>query len=500
MATIRVKKVDNVYMLVDASEEGMLYDIREKFSFYAHNYRFMPKFKAGIWDGKIRLFNPYNRKLYIGLLGELKKLCVDYNYDLVIDENLEKKTDFSLPDFKEFVLALDLHSDNVKITPHLHQWVGTYHAIHNKRSLLLSPTSSGKSLMAYIMLRYYQTVNNKKTLIVVPRTSLVEQMYKDFDDYASAQDWYSGDHVHRVYGTSPDGDSKSTTKDCVISTWQSVFKLPKPFFSQFDAVIIDECHEAKADSLKGILEKMSFASHRTGMTGTLDDFQAHELVIQGLLGKKKKLISSAELMEKGLISDLHINVTNLVYPEPDKKEVRTQHKAYKDEINYLLNHEKRNEYITNLTSEIEGNTLVLFNKIDHGKLLYDMISNRNKSSQVFLVYGKTKTKVREEIRSITESSDNVIIVASYGVFSTGINIKRLHNIILASPVKSKIRLLQSIGRILRLHKTKSKAELYDLVDILMHKSYKNFAVKHFEERFNHYVKEHFDYSINTVKL
>lgn len=486
-------------MHVDASDDGMLYDLREKFSFFAHNYQFMPKYKARIWDGKIRLFNPYNKKLYIGLLQELKKFCKTYDYTLVIDPKLEEKEDLSLSDFKDFVLDLNIHTGAKKIDPHLHQWVGTYHAIHNRRSLLLSPTSSGKSLMAYIMLRYYQTVNDKKTLIVVPRTSLVEQMYKDFDDYASETDWNSCDHAHRVYGTSPDGDRKVTTKDCIISTWQSVYKLQKNFFSQFDAVIVDECHEAKADSLKGILEKTD-AKFRTGMTGTLDGFVANELVIQGLLGAKKRLITSAELMEKGLISDLHINVTNLVYSEQDKKEVRTTHKAYKDEINWLLNHQKRNEYISKLTKDISGNTLVLFNKIDHGKLLYNMISKENEASQVFLVYGATKTAVREEIRSITESNDNVIIIASYGVFSTGISIKRLHNIILASPVKSKIRLLQSIGRVLRLHKTKEKAELYDLVDILMHKSYKNFAIKHFEERFNHYVKEHFDYSINTVKL
>lgn len=481
-------------MQVEASDEGTLFDLREYFSFYAEGYRFMPKYKAKIWDGKIRLFNPYTQKLYIGLLDKLRDFCKSYNVELTIDEALIKQNDISLDEFKAFADDLNLHSGGKKITPHMHQNVGAYHALRNFRSLLLSPTSSGKSLMAYMMVRYFQQNNSKKTLIVVPTTSLVEQMYSDFDDYASETQWEAKNHVHKIYS----GAEKNTTKDVIVSTWQSIYKLGAQFYAQFDAVIIDEAHQVKAAGLTGMLEKCQ-AKFRIGMTGTLDDTMANKLVIQGLLGAEKRLITSTELMEKGLISNLHINCLNLMYTEAEKKEVRTSHKEYKQEIAWLLTNEKRNNFIADLATNVKGNTLVLFLKIEHGKLLKELVEARTEK-KVFLVYGKTEALAREEVRAITEKNDDVIIIASYGVFSTGISIKNLHNIILASPVKSKIRLLQSIGRVLRLHESKDVAQLYDLVDVLIHKTYTNFAAKHFAERFKHYVKEKFDYSINRIKL
>ena len=494
---ISVHYCDNTWVYVDSDTEGELWDLQEKFSFWVENYKFTPKYKAGIWDGKIRLYSPYKKKLYIGLLGILKQYCSNNDIDIVIDGGVESQTDISEYYFKEYVDSLDLHAGGKKITPYDYQYLGAFHSLKYNRATLLSPTASGKSLIIYMMARYFQENNTKKTLIVVPTTSLVSQLYSDFDDYASTQEWSSGESVHQIY----EGRDKNSDKPIIISTWQSIYKMPATYFLKFDAVIIDEAHQLKANSLTGILEK-SQAKYKIGLTGTLDDAKANQLVIQGLLGPKKILATTKELMDEGLVSGLNINILNMNYNPHDRKVVRTEFKKYQDEVDYIINHKKRNNFICNISHKLNNNTLILFLKIDHGKELKVLLDKmtENTDKQVHLIYGDIKTEVREEVRKISEKSNNVIIVASYGTFSTGINIKNLHNIILASPTKSKIRVLQSIGRVLRLYKNKSKAELYDIVDDFSHKSYKNYALKHFIKRFQYYSKEKFDYITINIDL
>lgn len=495
---ITVDYCDQTWMYVDSDTEGCLHDLAEQFAFYVPNYQFQPKFKARIWDGKIRLFSPWKKKLYIGLLPMIKSYCKQNEIDLTIDPAVEPKDVFlTEKTFGEFVESLDIHAGGKKITPYAYQLQGAFHAIKYRRATLLSPTASGKSLIVYMMARYWQDRNDKKTLIVVPTTSLVEQLSTDFDDYASEQDWSSDEHVHKIY----EGQSKKTDKDIVISTWQSIYKMGVKYFMQFDAVVVDEAHQLKANSLTGILEKCQ-AKYKVGLTGTLDDALANELVIQGLLGYKKVLATTKELMDEGLVSNLNINILTMNYGMKDRDEVRLRHKNYQDEINYITNHKKRNNFICNMANNLEENTLVLFLKIEHGKELKRILDEKVKETgkQVFLIYGDIKATERERIRKLTEKHGDVIIVASYGTFSTGINIKRLHNIILASPTKSKIRVLQSIGRVLRLFKEKYKAELYDIVDDFTHKSYKNYAMKHFLKRFTYYSKEQFEYKNIKVNI
>lgn len=491
---ITVHYCDNTWVYVDSDTEGELWDLQEKFSFWVENYKFTPKYKAGIWDGKIRLYSPYKKTLYIGLLGILKQYCSNNGIGLFIDAGIEQQSNITESEFKEYADSLDLHAGGKKITPYDYQYVGAYHALKYYRATLLSPTASGKSLIIYMMARYFQENNNKKTLIVVPTTSLVSQLYSDFDDYASAQEWNSGDSVHKIF----EGRDKNTDKPIIISTWQSIYKLPPKYFLQFDAIIVDEAHQLKANSLTGILQKCQ-AKYKIGLTGTLDDAKANKLVIQGLLGPKKVLATTKELMDEGLVSELSINILNMNYNIHDRKVVRTEFKKYQDEIDYIINHKKRNNFICNVSNKLNNNTLILFLKIDHGKELKRILDKTSKK-KIHLIYGDVKSEVREEVRRLSEKSNDVIIVASYGTFSTGINIKNLHNIILASPTKSKIRVLQSIGRALRLYENKSKAELYDIVDDFSHKSYKNYALKHFLKRFQYYSKEKFDYKTISVDL
>jgi superfamily II DNA or RNA helicase len=200
-------------------------------------------------------------------------------------------------------------------------------------------------------------------------------------------------------------------------------------------------------------------------------------------------------MKQGHLSQLDIQCIVLKHP-PQKFDV------YEDEIQYLISHEQRNRFITNLTLDLKGNTLVLYSRVEtHGAILYENI-NKNKQSdrKVFFIHGGVNAEERELVREITEKEKNAIIVASYGTFSTGINIKNLHNVIFASPSKSRIRNLQSIGRVLRKGKDKVKATLYDIADDCTYNSKKNYTLNHLIERIKIYNEENFNYEIVTIQL
>ena len=341
--------------------------------------------------------------------------------------------------------------------------------------------------MIYSIVRYY-TERNLQILLVVPTTSLVEQMYKDFQDYG----WDAESHCHLVYS----GREKVDDRPITITTWQSIYKLERKWFEKYDVVIGDEAHLFKSKSLIQIMTKLHTAKYRFGFTGTLDGTQTHKWVLEGLFGPSYKIIRTEELMEKGYLSKLDINCIVLKHP-PKKFE------SYEDEIQYLITHEQRNKFITNLALDLKGNTLVLYSRVEtHGEILYKEINNKkaNESRKVFFVHGGVDAQEREEVRTITELENNAIIVASYGTFSTGINIKNLHNVIFASPSKSRIRNLQSIGRVLRKGNNKVKAVLFDIADDCTHNSKKNYTLNHLIERIKIYNEENFNYEIITVLI
>ena len=371
-------------------------------------------------------------------------------------------------------------------SPRPYQVEGVHDALRYNRRLLISPTASGKSLMIYSLVRYYVD-KGQKILLVVPTTSLVEQMYKDFQEYG----WDSDSYCHKIYS----GREKYHDLPVTITTWQSIYKLDRKFFEQFGVVIGDEAHQFKSKSLIGIMTKLHHAKYRFGFTGTLDGTQTHKWVLEGLFGPSYKVTKTAELMETGYVSKLDINCIVLKHP-PKKFEV------FEDEVQFIITHNKRNNFIKNLVSKLDGNTLVLFSRIEaHGEPLFDLINNNvGEDRKVFFVHGGVNTEERESIREITENEVNAVIVASYGVFSTGINIKNLHNVIFASPSKSRIRNLQSIGRVLRKGKNKDKATLYDIADDCTYNSRKNYTLNHFIERVKIYNEESFNYDIVTINL
>ena len=492
MSIVSISKKNEVYIKVDA-DPSILQEISDHFTFEAPGAKFHPLFRNKIWDGKIRLFSMFTKELYVGLLGYLEHLAEVNEYTIDYEKYTVTADACTLDVVREFVKELDLSlPDGGAVREY--QIDAIFRAISDGRRLLLSPTGSGKSLIIYCLLRWNQRFNRRQ-LILVPTTSLVEQMYSDFQAYSQNNGWKASENCSRIYS----GHSKIDLNPIVISTWQSVYELPKKFFELYEVVYGDEAHTFKAKSLTGIMHKMVNTPYRYGTTGTLDGMKTHKLVLEGLFGPVYNVTTTRQLMDDNHLSELKIFGIVLQYPD-DVKKVNKDNK-YPEEMNFLCGYEPRNKFIRNLALSQKGNSLVLFQFVEkHGAILYDMIKAKGEYRKIFFVYGGTDTEQRENIRKITETENDAIIVASYGTFSTGINIRNLHNIIFASPTKSRIRNLQSVGRGLRRGDDKTHCNLYDIGDDLTWRAKKNYTLHHMIERIKTYNEEKFDYKLVKVDL
>jgi superfamily II DNA or RNA helicase len=485
MTHLIISKKNEVYLHIKA-EPHIYYELKDQFTFDVPGAKFMPQYRNKYWDGRIYLFNVQTGEIYVGLLDKIIKFCETHEYTYEFQDNkfyglpFEENEEISREGVKDYVTAISRHS------PRDYQIDGVYDALKHNRKLLISPTASGKSLMIYAIVRYY-VEQEQNILIVVPTTSLVEQMYKDFADYG----WDVGSFCHKIYA----GKERETDSQVIITTWQSIYKLPKQYFARFNVVVGDEAHQFKSKSLISIMSKLCDAKYRFGFTGTLDGTQTHKWVLEGLFGPSYKLIKTDELMQKGHLAKLDIKILLL-------KHDSNKFETFEDEIQYIINHKKRNTLIKNLALDLKGNTLILFGRVEsHGLPLFDSINNGAQSTRhVFFIHGGVETEERERVREITEKESNAIIVASYGTFSTGINIRNLHNVVFASPSKSRIRNLQSIGRVLRKGENKVKATLYDIADDISYKSQKNYTLNHLVERIKIYNEENFNYDIVNINL
>jgi len=485
-----ISKVNEVYVKIQC-EKHIAKELSLFFEFFVPGYTFVPAYRNKIWDGKIRMYNLQTSQIYCGLLPYVEQFCEERNYtfshEFVDDE-------YPLYHAKKFIEELNIHARGEPIEVREHQIEAYVHAMRKRRTLLLSPTASGKSLIIYLIFQQLYRYQNLKGLIIVPTTSLVEQLSSDFADYNNNS---MEESIHKIY----QGKDKVSSKPLTISTWQSLYKMPKEYFEQFDYVIGDEAHNFKAQSLTTILTSCVNAKYRIGLTGTLDGTKTHKLVLEGLFGKINQVITTKELIDKKQVSDFEIKC--LVLKHPDDKCLEYKDKSYQDEIQYLISNTARNKFIKNLAVSLGNNTLILYQMVEkHGEILYNMIKDTEKigNRKVFFVHGNTETDDREEIRRIMEIENDAIIVASFGTFSTGINIRNLHNIIFASPSKSRIRNLQSIGRGLRQAEGKDKAVLYDIADDMRYKKHMNYTLKHFVERSKIYMEEQFPFKIYKIGL
>lgn len=485
MVDIVIQKKNEVYIKVK-TEPHIHQELSEYFTFDVPGAKFMPQYRSKYWDGKIRLYSNHTGEIYVGLLDKLISWAKKFDYSVEFEDNqfygtpFEENEMISYEGVSEFMKKISKHN------PRDYQINAVYDALRYNRKLLISPTASGKSLMIYSVVRYFEATG-KKILLVVPTTSLVEQMYKDFEDYG----WNAEEHCHKIYS----GKDKSTDKSVIITTWQSVYNLQRSFFSDFDVIIGDEAHLFKSKSLVGIMTKADNAKYRFGFTGTLDGSQTHKWVLEGLFGPSYKVTQTKDLIEKGHLSKLQIKVLLLKHDEHKFND-------FEEEIQYLITNERRNKFIKNLALDLKGNTLVLFSRVEsHGLPLYESINkSASKNRKIFFIHGGVDAEQREKVREITEKESDAIIIASYGTFSTGVNIKNLHNVIFASPSKSKIRNLQSIGRVLRKGDNKTKAILYDIADEIIYKSRKNYTLNHLIERIKIYNEEKFNYEIVKINF
>ncbi|MGA1049389.1 MAG: DEAD/DEAH box helicase family protein, partial [Minisyncoccia bacterium] len=374
------------------TEPHIEYELRDHFKFEVPNAKFMPQYRGRNWNGEIHLFDMRSKQIYVGLLDKLVNFCTKYGYSYKFEANkfygqpFEINESISLEGVRDYMASICSHS------PRQYQIEGVCDALRYNRKLLISPTASGKSLMIYSIVRYY-VEKGQKILLVVPTTSLVEQMYKDFEDYG----WDADSYCHRIYS----GREKTNEYPVTITTWQSVYKLDRSFFEDYNVVIGDEAHLFKSKSLIEIMTKLHHAKYRFGFTGTLDGTQTHKWVLEGLFGPSYKVTKTDELMRQGHLSQLDIQCIVLKHP---------QHKfqTYEDEIQYLISHEQRNKFITNLSLDLKGNTLVLFSRVEaHGAILYEKInSNKRGERKVFFIHGGVDTEERELVREITERENN----------------------------------------------------------------------------------------------
>ena len=409
-ANLIISKSNEVFLKIN-TEPHIEYELKDHFKFEVPNAKFMPQYRGRNWNGEIHLYDMRSKQIYVGLLDKIVDFCKQYGYTYKFENNkfyghpFEINEEISEEGVKDYMHSICAH------TPRKYQIEGVYGALKHNRKLLISPTASGKSLMIYSLVRYYVD-KGQKILLVVPTTSLVEQMYKDFQDYG----WDAESYCHRIYS----GREKTNEYSVTITTWQSVYKLERSFFEEYNCIIGDEAHLFKSKSLIEIMTKLHHAKYRFGFTGTLDGTQTHKWVLEGLFGPSYKVTKTEELMRQGYLSQLDIQCIVLKH-SPQKFE------TYEDEIQYLISHEKRNNFIKNLALDLKGNTLVLFSRVEsHGSILFKKINtDKRDERKVFFVHGGVDTEERELVREITERENNAIIVASYGTFSTGIMLSLL---------------------------------------------------------------------------
>lgn len=478
---VKIIKINNVFVKILCDEESIEREIIDAFSFKV-DY-FIPK---QYWDFYMRrgmkkcLYNKMYKTFYIGLLPFLVKFLQEKDYEYHIEGNFTNANSFSEAEALEFIKTLPLPFEVRD-----YQLKYFIKAIRTQRMICLSPTSSGKSLLIYLIVKYL----NKRSLIIIPSTTLILQLKRDFISFGCSEE-----DIHTIFG----GETQETNAKFVISTWQGLqYSTKKEWFDQFEVVIGDEVHHFSSDKTVKIMTMID-APIRIGMTGSMKGKKLSDYQVQGLFGPLTQYISTKELIEKKFVSDLLIkavvlhHVTGLAWKgvwSPD----------YEIERDNLLSNKKRNDFLVNLALSQKGNTFVMFERIEHGKILYEKIKKKA-TCPVYFVSGAMKVEDRDNIiQTLSQLTESISVVSR--VFATGVSIPSLNNIIFTHPSKSRVKVLQSIGRSLRLHKNKIRAIVIDVVDNLIENpKIKNTTYIHFLERMKIYKKEGFEVKKYDVNL
>lgn len=481
---IHITKLNEVFLKLDLQQSQAM-ELKGYLECYVPGYMFHPRFKNRVWSGKVSFFDVGRSILPLGLLPDLFAFCKKFDYEYQFDFDVsELYSEMSIDDLNRFISAIFLG----ELTPREYQLKAVHKALKNKRGCVVSATGSGKSLIVYSIIRFLIEAG-MKILLVVPNTSLVEQMYSDFKSYGWTDLFNQCSILYS--GKTPD-----FSKSLLISTWQSIHKKRDDFFSKFDALLIDECHLAKAYSIQTIGKKCVNAQYRLGFTGTLPTEKSDLFNIFGYLGPKIFELRASELIDQGVLSD--ITIANVILRYPNDIIQKNKRRIYDEEVNTIMEFSGRNKVFDFVFKGIpdKQNTLILCSRIEHLNSLEVYLKNLLPNHSIFVIYGGIKPEERESIRKSMDCSENVVLIGTYATMSTGINIRKINNIIFASSYKSKIKVLQSIGRGLRTHESKEKLVLFDVVDDLRYKKRtgemgKNHVWLHFEERLKYYQEQGF---------
>lgn len=460
--------------------------------------RYTARGKGRHWDGMTRFYSYTKHELPKGLLYKVVDFCQERKYRLSIDPSLLEQ---GTVDPEKFVKELGIIH-----VPHDFQYDALKKSIESGRRFILSPTSSGKSLLLFALTMWYLKKTKKKVLIVVPFLGLLEQLKKEFGAYSPSIGL--DNHIHLISGGCPVDDP---TKMVYIATYHSLVNQHHSYYEQFGCVMVDEVHRSY-DQVKKILDKCKTIKHRFGFTGTLDGTKIHLWKTESITGRLYSTIKTNILIKRGLASSLNILCFMFKYSEKYKTEVTlkmaqkpkeglTAAHAYNQKLEYIVNLPERNQKIKDiiLNAPNNKNTLVLTDRLQHVQILSEYLKGTNK--KVVLINGTVSGENREKIREFTENNENVVIIGTYGTISTGTNIKNLQNIIFATSGKTQIKLLQSIGRGLRKDGKDNKLNVIDITDDFnMDNPNKDYFIQHFRERLKIYVKEEFDYKTYHINI
>jgi len=499
---------------------------------YVKGYKFMPAYKRGVWSGKIDYFQDGQvnmglwKECFKGLLEVGCKFEIENKEDFPLNREvtLESVTNFC-EDFFKYHKVRDKEGNIIDFVPYDYQIETAFKILKNRYCLGEVATSGGKSLILSIVYFYTLTHINPdaKFLLIVPSISLVTQFYDNLIEYnlgfqeegEEPQNKEPIDiRIQEIMSDKPRKYSGVGNPNVYIACYQSLAKKENwsdEFFQQFHTVSVDECHQAKSSSIISILERtFGYAYNRFGVSGTFPDSESAEiLTIQSLLGPVVNSIKAKQLQEDGKISkvkikQIYLNDDDLVFNKQltDIRKMPNQGaKAYQLESEYIRNSDKRMDFISKLVQKCKSNTLVLFNIIEYGILLKDrLIQDLDESIEVLYIDGSVKKTEREEIKRKMELTDGVtrVLVATYGTLSTGVSINNLHNIVFAESFKSEQRIIQSIGRALRLHESKEKAIIFDIIDCFVEENQRNAFFRHGKERATMYKKH--GYPFDTMKF
>ena len=489
-------------MMVESDEETeeLIYN---HFSFFVDGYKYMPLYKAEVWDGQVHLYNINTKRLYFGLYDELIQWSRDKSIEIVIIEleriAKESPTDnYSLDYIQSWIDSQVITSGDDVIELRDYQEAAIIECLLNDRKVIKSPTSSGKTLIMYLISKFYFE-HGKRILILTDSTNLVSQTYTDWIDYSQENKFDVSGNVQQIHAK-----LDSTIKyPIAISTWQSQHSKKKKedfsYFNElFDAILIDEVHKADTKSITGILENCTKVKYRFGFSGSVKKSKVSQLQLIGLIGNIYQATTTRQLIDRGEVADIKINMLIVKYPKLVHKALKD--KKYPDQINWITNLQDRNKFIVNLAADRPGNSLILFNFEEHGKYLFELTKELYPDIPVFFINGNTDVAERESIRAIIETLDKSITVGSFGTIATGWSVKRLHNLIFAHPYKSPIKIIQSIGRVLRLGKNKFKSKLFDICDVPVTSGRRDYLKKHTSARAEIYTNEELNFITHEIML